>query len=347
MDDDFGFGASVWSTPAESSTSTVKPAGLIPSFAPPQSLDDPLDDFGAIPQEFANEDDFGDFGDFGDVSNVEEIATFDDTQDDVGYPSQQWQSLHLDPFPTSRELKGQLDLLLAPLWASSEDSQYLTDEDIRQVQGLGQILITPESRNLFNTLFQSSPPNLVPPNWTRSRIRRQHLTSLGIPVNLDEVLPHSNAKPLPALQITTRPSSAPPGPRHTAQASKGQPGSGNNSRAGTPKPSSPVKQSAANQLSLGPKPELDQGRISQVLALTSENLTLLPLPTLEAHLNSVRSLTANTTTLLTHLLQTRDALQQDSETYNGLIAELVGEAQKMKTGPKTRTGAGKRGSGFT
>lgn len=54
----------------------------------------------------------------------------------------------------------------------------------------------------------------------------------------------------------------------------------------------------------------------------------------------------DTSSLLTHLLQQRDALQQDSETYNKLIGELVGEAQKMKTGSKTRTGGSRRSSGM-
>jgi hypothetical protein len=48
--------------------------------------------------------------------------------------------------------------------------------------------------------------------------------------------------------------------------------------------------------------------------------------------------------LLTHLMQTRDALQQDSETYNGLIAEMVAEAQKKKMGAKGRQTPTKRGS---
>ena len=78
-----------------------------------------------------------------------------------------------------------------------------------------------------------------------------------------------------------------------------------------------------------------------------DDLTLLPLPTLESHLTSLRSLTANASAVLTHLLQARDALQQDAETYNGLIAELVGEAQKMKPGPKARTGQSRRASGMT
>ncbi|TFY69421.1 hypothetical protein EVJ58_g428 [Rhodofomes roseus] len=45
-------------------------------------------------------------------------------------------------------------------------------------------------------------------------------------------------------------------------------------------------------------------------------------------------------TMLTHLLQTRDALKQDSETYNKLIGELVADAQKRSTAK--RVAGGKR-----
>lgn len=71
-------------------------------------------------------------------------------------------------------------------------------------------------------------------------------------------------------------------------------------------------------------------------------LTMQPLSTLERYLNDLKLQTANASGLLTYLLQARDGLQQDAETYNGLIAELVGEAQKIKSG-KPRTTV-KRGS---
>jgi len=70
---------------------------------------------------------------------------------------------------------------------------------------------------------------------------------------------------------------------------------------------------------------------SKLLSVT-ESLALLPISALESHLADIRTQTEQTSALLKHLLQTREALQQDSETYNKLIAELVGEAQKIKTG---------------
>jgi hypothetical protein len=141
------------------------------------------------------------------------------------------------------------------------------------------------SRALYTTLFQTSPPSTQPANWTRSRIRRRHLVSLGIPVNLDEMLPHSSAKPLPALQITTRPMSAPPGPRNAsnpridriASPPLGGASSASNSRAATPvQGRSPLARNGAAfapQVGLGPKPALDEAQIERMLAFSQGTLS--------------------------------------------------------------------------
>lgn len=128
-----------------------------------------------------------------------------------------------------------------------------------------------DSRALYESLVQKSPPSAHPPNWTRSRIRRQHLITLGIPVNLDEVLPHASSKPLPTLHISTRPMSAPPAPRNGTQSTSGRT-SVRNSRALTPVTATPTPEASRNgaiaQLGLGPKPQLDEQKIGELLALT-------------------------------------------------------------------------------
>ncbi|KAF8592650.1 hypothetical protein K439DRAFT_1656073 [Ramaria rubella] len=354
------WGSSVWDTPVDPLKSGPWLSGLPPPSIPvseatlTESFNDL--DFGEAAQP-ADDDDFGDdFGDFDDGG--EQTMEFADgriggfreaepVHEEFMLPSSvTWEPLRLDPLPPPPRLAEQVQELLHPIWSLSTLEELMTHEDIRQVEGLGQILVTPDSRTLYQTLFNVSPTAVTrPPNWTRSRIRRQHLISLGIPVNLDEVMPHVNGKPLPPLNISTRPSSAPPGPRTAPN-----PPSGSNTRAGTPRPGTPQPTGRRTQsplgLGLGSKPNLDEAKITAMLSLQPDNLSLLPLPTLEAHLNTMRTLTGETSSLLTYLLQTREALQQNSETYNGLIAELVGEAQKMKTGAKTRTGAGKRGSGM-
>jgi hypothetical protein len=68
-----------------------------------------------------------------------------------------------------------------------------------------------------------------------------------------------------------------------------------------------------------------------------------PLANVERYLSDIKAQTANTSKLLTYLLQSRDTLQQDAETYNGLIAEMVGQAQSLRSG-KPRTGSIRRGN---
>jgi Domain of unknown function (DUF5102) len=72
-----------------------------------------------------------------------------------------------------------------------------------------------------------------------------------------------------------------------------------------------------------------------------ESLKLDSVANLERTLIELKMQTANVSSLLTYLLQSRDALQQDSDTYNGLIAGLVSQmAQKVKSGkPPTRSGS--------
>ncbi|KAI5119512.1 hypothetical protein M0805_002448 [Coniferiporia weirii] len=364
MDDDFGFGSSIWTTPSSdaytANTERTSEIVLSPSHDA-QFHDDAFDDFEfdapiQASTSAVEDEDFGDFGDFGEtiegqgLDTFAQVSVFDNEGLFTAQNEAEWEALRLDPLPSGSSLKAGIGDVMQPLWDSISVSKLLTDEDIRQVGGLNQTLVTPGSRSLYTSLFQSPSPNLQPPNWTRSRIRRRHLVSLGIPVNLDEILPHANGKPLPALHITTRPLSAPPGPRALSRMSSPPPastgGSRPASRSGTPKPSPLVQASSYAQLGLGPRPEINEPEINQMLGMGPDTLTLLPLPTLEAHLTRIRSLTASTSELLAHLLQQRDALQQDSETYNKLIAELVGEAQKMKSGPKTRNGRGRIASGM-
>ncbi|KAG8936160.1 hypothetical protein FRC02_004188 [Tulasnella sp. 418] len=295
--EDFSFG-NVWGD-----DSSPKPAvSKLPEISAPKSFtavtedafDDDDDDFGdefSAPVQVTNndqaDDDFGDFGDFGDASEAQQTTgTFDDGFGDednfvggnaIRFQQQQyldtWQPIRLDPLPNLKELQTQLDKILAPLWYDVHPEQLFSGESIRQVEGVGQVLVTQESRSLYTALLESPPPQSRPPNWTRSRIRRQHLISLGIPVNLDEVLPQAAGKPMPALHISTRPSSAPPTPR-PAQANIAL-STGSATRSSTPKPDRSSASKKNGPGDLGPRPTLDQAKIDQMLSLTPGKLMLV------------------------------------------------------------------------
>ncbi|KAH9482768.1 hypothetical protein JR316_0004868 [Psilocybe cubensis] len=346
MDDDLTFGASVWATsePTESDSVLKSESRLISQFD--DNTFDDFDEFGE-PEDATGtdlkDDDFGDFEnvDTGPSTSFRDVL-FEPDGATVGSSSRPWRPLHLDPPLSRSDLESQINETLGPIWNNEDLSSFTSDDSIREAEGISQILCTSSSREMYMMLLQTPPPT-KPPNWTRSRIRRQHLIALGIPVNLDEVLPRANVKPLPPLEIHTRPMSAPPGSRSQYGNNSSVSMSKSNSRSGTPQPG---QQGIFAQF--GPKPELDTTRINKLLQLSSETLTLQPLANLERYLADIRLQTANTSNLLTYLLQSRDALQQDSETYNGLIAEMVGEAQKLKSGkPPSRMGSIRRGSGIS
>ncbi|KAF6762176.1 hypothetical protein DFP72DRAFT_878193 [Ephemerocybe angulata] len=343
--DDLTFGADVWATPdpveqpAPPSESKRKPPA--PLNLEDDDFDDApfndFDDFGA-PAEAAEfdtkDDDFGDFEDFEEASEIAPAPAFQGTgfgEPSIAGPSghRPWQPLQVDPVSSFGDLQEEVYEILDPIWAAEDISRIATDDPMREVEGVGQILVTPSSRQVYKMLLEP-PSSSRPPNWTRSRIRRQHLISLGIPVNLDEVLPKANGRSLPMLEVHTRPMSAPPG------AFKAPTHSNHPSRSGTPVSQGPQSNLVAQ---FGPKPDLETSKIRRLLDLDPDYLKMQPLANLERVLNDLRIQTANTSNVLTYLLQSRDALQQDSETYNGLIANLVSEmAQKVKSGkPPSRS----------
>ncbi len=129
------------------------------------------------------------------------------------------------------------------------------------------------SRKLYDTLMSYVPPT-QPVNWTRSRIRRHHLIELGIPINLDEVLPQPTA--LKSLNVSSRPMSAPPGPRLQKHLNGASGNRTSQSRTQTPR-ASPVRsdraapRSATSSLKIGPKPVLDKEKIDRALSIDPGN----------------------------------------------------------------------------
>ena len=84
-----------------------------------------------------------------------------------------------------------LSRLFSRLWYTTY-GHYSGDLGIRSVRVALKI-----SRDAYAQL--TTAPILKPLDWTRSRVRREHLISMGVPVNLDEVcidfslsIPHSH-----------------------------------------------------------------------------------------------------------------------------------------------------------
>jgi hypothetical protein len=157
MDDDFG--SSVWATPASrlvSLSSPDHPTFPQASFTVTPRLD--LDGFGTQKDESGlggdgdgddDDDEFGEFGEFGqaggiteDFGNSGQFSNPAAAEPVAGSSSWDWEPLRFDPHPSRQMLEAQIEEILGPLWNADDTSQALTDEDVREVGGLAQILVT-------------------------------------------------------------------------------------------------------------------------------------------------------------------------------------------------------------
>lgn len=152
MDSDDLFGSSsVWATssatppqPTEGSESATR------DIAHAEAGFDDFDDFNE--PTVAADDDFGDdFGDFGEAQEPLTATEFDEpvaaavlVAEPESLWGEAWHPLRLEPFPPLQELSERVEELFAPIYDTAHLSHFLSDEGIRQAEGLNQTLVTPE-----------------------------------------------------------------------------------------------------------------------------------------------------------------------------------------------------------
>jgi hypothetical protein len=145
MDDDLTFSASVWaaSTPIDITSKSW-------AITPPKldETSDDFDDFGPPDEsslEVIEDDDFGDFGDFGEAHEGEPLTSEGVNFGQLPLPGpSHWRPLQLDPFPSRPSLENEINETLAPIWQYEDISDVTTDENIREAEGISQILLMPE-----------------------------------------------------------------------------------------------------------------------------------------------------------------------------------------------------------
>ena len=165
---------------------------------------------------------------------------------------------------------------------------------------------------------------MQPPNWTRSKIRRLFLVSLGVPVDLDEILPPSKQKRL-ILPYT-------PGPRASTaiERLKDQDNNDNasttslDSKTGEARPSKrPTKRTAAAKGTPLP-PDLDLNATSLLCSTTSEALSGFTDAELRQHVDTLQVLNSRASTVLEYWLQRKDEGLKEKEALEGVVGNLVG-----------------------
>lgn len=195
------------------------------------------------------------------------------------------------------------------------------------------IFQTPRSASLWSQLV--APPPLQPPDWIRSRIRRLFLVSLGVPVDLDEILPASKQKKLvlPSLNLHRATSS---GSLRTSTDSRSvsrlrQEGA-NASSTSLDSQGKSVPSSKRGGGRKGPplEPGLDLVAARQLCATTDEALDGMTDGELRAHVARLEAMQGTATELLEYWKKRADEKIGDREAFEGVIENLVKHARKVR-----------------
>lgn len=307
--------------------------------------------------DVAGDDGDGDFGDdFDDFEEGDEEAKFDDFDDDFQEPETPaappssapmvqplsfvypqlyllnlWPSCPLtlrqqsipdfdglDPDDISKTTEPYLNALF-PTTAGGDDET----SPIVPPSKDNPIFLTPRSASLWSQLV--APPPLQPPDWIRSRIRRLFLVSLGVPVDLDEILPASKQKKLVLPSMNS--------PRTSTDSRRSGSRAPNPSKS--PKPGDAESAGGAGSSSTGkrgkaPPPEFDLVAARQLCTTTDEALDGMTDEELKAHVARLQGLEGTANSVLEYWKARTDEQIAEREAFEGVIENLVKHARKTR-----------------
>ncbi|KAF4637707.1 hypothetical protein G7Y89_g372 [Cudoniella acicularis] len=189
------------------------------------------------------------------------------------------------------------------------------------------IFLTPRSASLWSQLV--APPPLQPPNWIRSRIRRLFLVSLGVPVDLDEILPASKQKKLILPSIHLKSSSGSPRTSTDSRSISRLKQGDNLSSTSIDSQGKPTRSESRRRRGPPPAPQLDLVSARQLCTITDEALNGLTMEELKEHVKKLEAMQGTAKEVLEYWTKRTDEKLGDREAFEGVIENLVKHARKL------------------
>lgn len=190
------------------------------------------------------------------------------------------------------------------------------------------VFLTARSASLWSQLV--APPPLSPPDWIRSRIRRLFLVSLGVPVDLDEILPASKQKKLVLPSLSLHPSSSASPRTSTDSRSVARLKQSGQNASSTSVDSQGKPSTSKRRKGPPPEPELDLVSAKQVCMTTDEALNGMTDDEIKTHLRTLAELEVQAKEALEYWQKRADEKISDRETFEGVIENLVKHARKVR-----------------
>ncbi|GAP86037.1 hypothetical protein SAMD00023353_0301590 [Rosellinia necatrix] len=291
-----------------------------------EETNDDDDDFGDDFDEFEEGDEDADFGDFDDgfqqaeaPRNAQSLAS----QPQASIPS--FPILDLDGLDYE-------DILAA----SGPYLDALYPPDVLDIPPLpsppndNPIFFNPRSASLWSQL--AAPPPLQPPDWIRSRIRRLFLVSLGVPVDLDEILPASKQKKLvlPSLHRVNSNGSLRTS-TDSRSVSRLRKSDVNGSSISVDSQGKEKPRSNSKKRKVSPHvPEFDLVAAKQLCATTEEALRGMTDIELQQHVKKLKGMEVVANEVHEFWKKRTDEKIGDREAFEGVIENLVKHARKTR-----------------
>ncbi|KAI9835449.1 MAG: hypothetical protein M1819_002367 [Sarea resinae] len=273
---------------------------------------DDFDDF----EEGGEHDDFGEFDDgFQDSGQGFDKATDESGDFDASPPIASFPAVNFEE--SSEKVFAVVNPIISALFA--EPTADFPSLDDRQQED--SLFLTERSASLWSQLV--APPPLQPPNWVRSRIRRLFLVSLGVPVDLDEILPASKQKklvlPSTRLSVDSR-----------IRGNSSEDVSGTRAKQANGSSVSAGSSGTRKRKGHPPPPEFDAGAAKMTCATTDVALSNLTDKELQDHVARLRELIARSGEVLEYWLKRKDGAMGDKEAFEEVIENLVKHARKIR-----------------
>ncbi|PNY28655.1 Uncharacterized protein TCAP_01423 [Tolypocladium capitatum] len=280
-------------------------------------VEDSNDDFGDDFDDFeegANDDDFDDFEVGFQQAPPSTSTARAPLPVQLPFPIADFDGLSPDEVISSTE--PYLDTLFPP-----EDLNFTTPPPLPKEP----IFLSPRSASLWSQLV--APPPLAPPDWIRSRTRRLFLVSLGVPVDLDEILPASKQKKLvlPSLNIRA---TSPRTSSDSRSASRLRQSEGNGSSTSVDTQGKPS--GSKRRKKPPPRPELDLVAARHLCMTTDEALDGMTNEELKEHATKLESMQGAAKDVLEYWQKRTDEKIGDREAFEGVIENLVKHARKVR-----------------
>lgn len=192
-------------------------------------------------------------------------------------------------------------------------------------RALRSIFLSERSESLWSQLV--APPPLQPPDWVRSRIRRLFLVSLGVPVDLDEILPASKQKKLvlPSINIPGEKS-----PRPSADSRNGALGRVKKENASSTSLDSSASKSERKRKGPLPPPHLDISSTTMLCSTTDAALGNFTDEELRAHVRRLEELKERANEVFEYWQKRMESALGDKDAFEQVIESLVAHAKKLR-----------------